>query len=234
LFPRYYNNDWIKFDNWVKENPPKIIFKRELLKKDVSDTIKPIEYPCIIAPWPVQSKEEFNSRPIDYFQYWGRSNEHRLRIHGEIWLDAYKRGYQVCDNLYYVTDYLRNEHGKKAISLWIPHYARTDISSLMSINNLSKLSLSWEGAGQKCFRTSGEAGVNSVLVMHKNNLAWAHDWNETNCILVENGKEIEGIEAALANPNLYEIYKKCVENTDRYRTGRYISEYIMPLINKYA
>jgi len=228
-FPRYYNNDWIKFDNWVKENPPKITLKRELLKKDVSDKVQPIEYPCVVESYPVQPKEIFNSRHISAFQYWGRSNEHRLRIHGEIWLHSYKKGFQVLDNIYYYNDYMHHEQGEKWVTLWIPHYQRIEINALMQINNSSKLSLSWEGAGQKCFRHM-EAPVNSVMVMHKNYLSWTHDWDETNCILVEHGKEIEGIETTLKNPNLYDIYLAGVENCNKYRLNNYIP-YLENIIN---
>ena len=228
-FPRYYTNDWVKFDNWVKDNPPKIQFVRELLKQDVSDTVKPIEYPCIINPYLIDEEHVFNRRPLDFFQYWGRSSEHRVRIHAELLMYAYNNGFQLCDNIYYTSEYIKYELGTRAASLWIPHYARLDVSVLMSFNNLSKLSLSWGGAGFKCFRTS-ESPVNSVMVMHKNDMAWAYQWDETNCILVEQGKEIEGIEAALNNPNLYEIYKKGLKNIDNYRTENYINNYILPTI----
>lgn len=229
-FPRYYNGDWIKFDNWVKENPPKLFFKRELLKENVTHIVKPIEYPCVIDKWPIQSEQEFNSRPVSVFQYWGRSNEHRIRIHGQIWNHAFKKGFQPCDNVYYINQYLKEEQGEKWITLWIPHWARIEIDKLMPVNNISKLSLSWEGAGFKCFRHS-EAPVNSVMVMHKNDFAWAYGWDKSNCILVEHGKEIEGIEAALNNPNLYNIYLRGVENCDKYRIENYIKNYIEPLIN---
>src|SRR5436190_1060159 len=108
-FVRYYTGDWKKFDRWVKGNPPKLLFKRELLKKDVSDTVKSIEYPCLIDEWRVEPKEIFEQRPLNVFQYWGRSNEHRMRIHGQIWLNAYKRGFQVCDNIYFISKYLQEE-----------------------------------------------------------------------------------------------------------------------------
>lgn len=228
-FPRYYNKDWVTFDKWVKENPPKILFKRELLKKDVSDTVLPIEYPCIVEKWNQDSKEQFDSRPINSFQYWGRSNEHRLRIHGEIWLHAYKKGFSVCDNLYYLPEFLKQEHGEKWATLWIPHWARMDVENLMFFNNKSKLSLSWEGAGNKCFR-SAEAPVNSIMVMHKNELAWTHSWDESNCILVEQGKEIEGIEEALSDEYLYNVYLEGVKNCDKYRLENYIS-HLEKLIN---
>ena len=61
---RYKGEEWDKFDNWVRSNPPALIFKRELLKKDVTPTILPIEYPCLVHRWELQSKEQFNARPI--------------------------------------------------------------------------------------------------------------------------------------------------------------------------
>lgn len=220
----------MKFDNWVKENPPRMMFKRELLKKDVSDKVLPIEYPCTANSYPQQTKEEFESRPINVFQYWGRSSEHRVRIHAEILTHGYKKGFQVCDNLYYINGYLFNEQGEKWVTCWIPHYQRMELSNLMKVNNLSKLSLSWGGAGFKCFRTS-EAPVNSIMVTWKNDFAWAFDWNETNCILVEQGKEIEGIEEALQREDLYDIYLAGMQNVEKYRLSDYINNYILPIIN---
>lgn len=227
---RYAGEEWQKFDSWVKNNPPKVFFKRELLKKDVTDKVKPIEYPCVVNQYEIEGEEGFNSRPINVFQYWGRSNECRLKIHSEIWMHAFKKGFQPCDNLYYISDYLKNEQGEKWITLWIPHWARVEINNLLTINSYSKLSLSWPGAGFKCFRTS-EAPVNSVLVMHKNEFAWAYDWNESNCILVEPNKEIDGIELALKNKDLYNIYKNGVENVKKYRLDNYINNYILPIID---
>jgi hypothetical protein len=221
-FPRYYNGDWVKFDNWVKESNPKILFKRELLKCDATDTILPIEYANVLSQWPIQTKEDFNNRPLIFSQYWGRSNECRIRIQGDAWHYAFKKGFQLCDNVFYINEYLKQETGTRAASFWIPHYARVEIGGIMAINNLSKLSLSWPGAGFKCFRTV-EASVNSVLVQHKNNFAWQFDWDETNCILVEPGEEFEGIDEALNNPDLYEIYLNSVATAEKYRLPNYIN-----------
>jgi hypothetical protein len=229
-FPRYYTGDWVRFDNWVKENSPSIMLKRELLKQDVSDAVRPIEYPCTVNHWEVDTEEFFNNRPINCFQYWGRSSEHRLRIHGDIWHHASKKGFSVCDNIYYIASFLEHEQGEKWVSLNIPHWARTDINQLMPINALSKLSLSWGGAGFKCFRTA-EAPVNSVMVMWKNDYAWSYQWDESNCILVEHGKELDGIDAALNRIDLFQVYKKGVETANKYRTEPYINNYILPIIN---
>jgi hypothetical protein len=228
-FTRYCNQEYKKFDDFVKNNPPKLYFKRELLKQDATETLLPIEYTCNNQVPEIQTKEQFNARPINVFQSWGRSNENRLRIHAEILLHSYKKGFQVCDNLYYTNGYLSEEKGEKWVSLWIPHYARIDIQNLLQINNLSKLSLSWSGAGFKCFRTA-EAPINSVMVMHKNNFEWTFGWDETNCILVDYFKEIEQIEQALSREDLYYVYVKGVENCKKYQLENYIP-YLENIIN---
>lgn len=226
---RYKGTEWDKFDNWVRDNPFKVMFKRELLAKDVTDKIRPIEYPCITDLQPTQTKAEYDNRPVSVFQSWGRSNENRLRIHGEIWIHAYNKGFQPCDNIYYINHYMHNEHGEKWITLWIPHYARVDINEILKINSFSKLSLSWAGAGFKCFRTA-EAPINSIMVMHRNEHAWSFDWDESNCILVEHGEEIEGIEAALKREDLYLVYVNGVANISNYHISNYIP-YLENIIN---
>lgn len=227
--PQYSGDEWQKFENWAATNSI-LQFKRELLKKDVTDKVLPIEYPCLTNLYPVQTREEFNNRPINVMYYWGRSNEHRLRIQGEIWLHAYKKGFQPCDNIYLYNQYMHEErNSEKWLALWIPHWARIDINELLKVNGCAKLSLSWAGAGFKCFRTA-EAPTNSVMVMWKNDYAWTHSWDETNCILVDKYDEINGIEAALKRNDLYDVYKNGVENAKKYHIDEY-SRYISEIIN---
>lgn len=227
---RYRSEEWDKFENWVNKNTFKVLFKRELLQKDVTDKVKPIEYPCIVNhSFPTQTKEEFNNRPVQVSQYWGRSNEHRLRIHSEIWMRGYTHGIQPCDNIFYIEKYLQEERGEKWITLWIPHYQRIEIQNLLNINFISKLSLSWSGAGFKCFRTA-EAPINSIMVMHKNDMAWTHSWDESNCILVDEFKEIEGIAEALQRTGLHDVYLKGVENAKKYHIEEY-SNHLVSIIN---
>ena len=45
-FPEQFPGDeWKRFEDFVRTNPPKIYFKRELKKKDVGGNIYPIDYP---------------------------------------------------------------------------------------------------------------------------------------------------------------------------------------------
>ena len=66
-FPdQFPGEEWKKFDDFARNQPPVIYFKRELLNKDKSDFVHPIDYPCWVEPPPIQSREEFNSRPISF------------------------------------------------------------------------------------------------------------------------------------------------------------------------
>lgn len=219
-FPRYYNDEWIEFDNWVKENPPKLFLKRELLKKDVSDKIRPVDYPCFFAAKDIQTKDQFDGRPIDSFFYWGRSHEARLRLHSNVWKAASEKGFSVCDNLSFFDKFVMEEEGRKWVTLNMPHYGRIDLKEILGRQQLSKTSIALPGAGVKTFRHC-ESSVNSVMVKWKDEMAWSFDWNETNCILAEEGEEIEYIFEALKRPNLYEVYLKGVENSQKYLLPNY-------------
>jgi hypothetical protein len=231
----YFNNDeWKKFDEWVDGNKPTLYLKRELLKKDVSDIVKPIDYFNWIGEVPLQTQEEFNKRILDCFFFWGRSHEGRLQIHSDIWRGATKYGYSVCDNLMYLQDFVANEQGRKWCTLWMPHYKRIDISIILSVNNIAKISLAPFGAGRKTFRHL-EASVNAAMLTWEDNFAWAYEWkNEINCLKCEQGKEAEAIEKWSKNPNLYYIYKAGVENAKKYLPENYIKDYLEPLINEVA
>jgi len=220
----YFGEEWDKFNHWVYSNQPVLTLQREILLKDVWYDIKPIEYPNWQPEHKPQSKEEFDSRPIDLFFAWGRSNEIRPKIHGEIWKKSGELGWSVCDNPYFFTHFMANETGKKAVSFNLPHYARQPLDQLQAINGLSKLSLSLPGCGVKCFRSTGESSVNSVVVMQPDALAWTYPFvHGVNAIKFWNdGIDNMGvIKDALNNPNLYEIYQNCVATTEKYRWPNY-------------
>jgi len=237
-FPRYYKGDWIKFDDWVKKTPPSLIFKREFIKDDFTInyshnlvTIKPIDYTTNLDPIPLQSEEDFNSRPITACYYFGRSHEGRLKTHASIWEGATKYGYSVCDNMYYFNGFMNFQEGRKYVSMYIPHYQRHPIETVLSINGMAKIGFAPMGAGQKTFRAA-EVSCNSVMLMWNDNLAWGYDWvNGVNCFKCNPGEEVELIETLINSMGiLYDVYKKGVENWNKYRTTNYISNYINPII----
>jgi len=221
---------WERFDSFVKENPPALTFKRELLKSDVSGVMKPIDYPAWYESKEIQTREQFDGRPISSFFFWGRSHEARVKLHAEIWRKSSEKGYSVCDNINYFEKFVFEEEERKWVTMNIPHYSRIDIKEILGRQQLSKTSIALPGAGIKTFRHC-ESPVNSVMVKYKDNLAWAYEWDETNCILTKEGREIEDIEAALQNPNLYEIYLNGVATCHKYHFTNYINNYINPILN---
>lgn len=235
-YPEQFPGDeWKKFDDFVREQPPVVYFKRELLNKDRSDFIHPIDYPCWVEPPPVQSKEDFNKRPLEVFFFWGRSHEERVRLHSDIWSNSSKNGASVNDNIYQIQNFLAEESNpKKWATLYMPHYSRIDISNLLSINGLSKLSVSLFGAGRKCFRTTGESPVNSLMVMQKSESCYTYEWEHgVNCLMFPETKvDVTLLDEFLKRDDLYEIYCKGVETVNKYKIHGYVNNYILPIINK--
>lgn len=233
---------WQKLERFVANNPPKVYFKRELLSKDVTNTLLPIEYPNFQPPYPIQTKEMFNKRPISALWYWGRSHEARLLLHGKFWESAAKKGYAVCDNIYQYNDFLHYETNPvKFVTLHIPYYARLPITELLKINGDSKLSVSLPGCGNKCFRSTGEAIVNSICIMPEDNLAYSLPFiHGINCIkfpkqsvdgISKEWDVIGSIEEALKRDDLYDIYLKSVMVADFYRVDNY-SKHLEKIINE--
>lgn len=215
--------EYEKFDNFVSGNKPILTLKRELLKDDVSDNILPIEYANLLPPIPLQSREQFYSRPLDFFHFFGRSNENRLLAHAKAWEGASKYGYSLCDNIYHFNNFMQNESGRKSVSLWQPHYCRIEISELLKINQMAKISMALGGAGGKTFRHT-EVSSSAVMFTWDDELAWTYPWvNEENCIMGHPGLEISTIMAELSNPQLYEIYCNCVATSEKYRLQNYIA-----------
>lgn len=217
--------EWHKFNEWVYTNPPILTLQRELHKNLVRDNVLPIEYPNLTNPYPKQSYEEFNNRPIDLLFYWGRSNEKRVQTHGDLWKGASEHGYSVSDNIYYFNEFMKEEKGRKIVSLNIPHYGRIDVSNLLAINNMSKLSLSLPGAGIKCFRSTGESIVNSVMVCEEDELAWTYPLvHGENCIKIyEPDTVLQTVNEALKRKDLYQIYLNSLELADKYRLPNYLA-----------
>ncbi len=232
-FPEVFRSkDWQRFDQFVKDNPPKITFCRELLQKDVTDKLVPIVYPCMLPPVPVQTKEEFDNRPLQLYFNWGLSNEARKWLHAKIWRKSSVYGYAVCDNLSFFNQFMQNENNPaKWLTLNTPHYARQPIETVMMLNGISKISVSIAGAGRNCFRHA-ESPVNSVMLMWEDDLAWhQEDWvSGHNCIKCNEGEEVQAAIAALNSPDLYEIYRNGVDTVDKFRVGNY-ARFIEETIN---
>lgn len=235
-FPEQFPGDeWNKFEDFVRTNPPKIYFKRELKKKDVGGNVHCVDYPCWTAPYPIQTKQEFDNRVLEVFHFWGRSHEERVRFHSEVWANSSRNGASVCDNIFSFNDFIRWEgNPKKWASFYMPHYCRVDIKQILAINGMAKLSVSLFGAGKKCFRTTGESPVNSVMVMQDSDLAYSYEWiHEYNCLKFPTTKiDMPLLDEFVKRDDLYEIYLLGMNTVDKYRINNYVNNYIQPIIQK--
>src|SRR5215471_1721996 len=92
------NEEYNKFWQWVIQNPPVLTFRRELTKEQENHAVRPIEWACYL-PFPeIQTKEQYEARPIEVLFFWGYSNLSRPRLHGEIFSKGFERGINVLDN----------------------------------------------------------------------------------------------------------------------------------------
>lgn len=223
--------EWQKFDDFVKSNPPLLLMKRELMEGEETDKIVPLNYPCWHEIPPMQTKEQFGARPLIFNFVWGLSNEHRKTIHGEVWQRAGEFGYVVCDNIQNILLFLEKEtNSKKVLTANVPWYARNDMSVVTKINELSKISISVGGCGRHCFRHS-ESPMASIMYLWNDGIKYSYPWvHNVNCIMSEQGKELETIIEAMNNPNLYDIYVAGVKNCKKYSLNNYVKNYIEPLI----
>lgn len=234
------SDGWKQLDEFVCRNPAHLYFKRELLADDADDTLLPCEYPNWFPAHPIETREQFNARPLSVFNYWGRSHEARLMLHGEIWKHASRKGYEVCDNIYQFNAFMQYEKNpNKWVTFHMPWYSRVDMAPILEINALSKLSVSLPGAGVKCFRSTGEALVNSVVILPEDNLAYSYPLIDgVNCIRIPISSVdgsiawpvCQAIEGALQRDDLYDIYLKGLAAADWYRAENYV-QYLADKIN---
>lgn len=238
LFGKYFNSEhfrgegYKKFNQFISDRKPLVYFKRELLKKDATEYYQPIEYPA----WhqaPLQSEEEFNSRPLEVFFNWGLSNPMRPILHGDIWVWAHEFGYSVCDNINNINLFFTEEKtSRKWASINTPHYARYDVKNILTINGLSKLSICLWGAGRKCFRTTGESPLNSVMVLLEDEMAYQHKWTSGfNCIKIDDVDQVYEINEATKRKDLYEIYKNGHATCEKYLVNNYCN-HLAGIINQ--
>lgn len=238
---KFVGDEWKKFYDFSFQKP-RLVFKRELQKISVDYGYLPIEYPCRNTIPPIQTEEEFNSRPFEVFFNWGLSNPMRPKLHGEIFAKSEDIGYRVCDSFYNINSFIENEKGhRKWITINTPHYVRfpmedssqpNNLGIVLQINGLSKLSVCLWGAGRKCFRTTGESPLNSVMILPEDNFAYTFEWVDgVNCIKIQNVKNpFPEIEAATHRTDLYEIYKNGVATCEKYYLPNYVT-HIEKIIN---
>lgn len=219
--------EYAKLDQWIKDSPPRLTLKRELLKAHVSESMQPIEFLCMTPAGKLQERAQFDARPFDLFNCFGLSNPLRFQLHAEIFAGAHDHGYNVVDK------WSMEQHLEKRnfVSIFTPWQVRKHIKEVMRWQRRAKISISLPGAGVKCFR-SGESPVDSIMALPHDLMAWGIPWNDgENCIRIRPDHMLADLLDALASFSLYDIYRASQDTIDRYRSGRYVNEYLMPLIS---
>lgn len=226
--------EWGEFDCFVGTCPPDLVLMRELLKKDVSERVQPIDYLCYGFIPPPQRKEQFDARPIQILNYWGRSSEHRMDLHGKFFQRARTAlwgGYEVVTQFDHIRPALQNLKGAKLIaSIHTPWYARTLMELIFSYQELAKVSVAMPGDGVKTFRDA-EASINAVMAKPADNLARAYPWDDSNSLVLpfagvgDPASKIWEESHLLA---LYDIYVAGIQNACRYTPDHYVKNHILP------
>lgn len=237
-FPWFQQNDhWGKLDAWIKEHPPVMMWVRELLQKDVTPTIQPIEFLCYEGPQRPQTKDEFYARPIGVFHNWGRSHEARCWLHGDIFKGSSNFGYDAVGSWEHLDFY-----EQRGLNFWAaihtPAEKRRPMHELYHWSRKSKLTTAWPGCGFKTFRHA-EACVGSIMATPKNALAWTYPWEHgVNACVIDIGTGVETLERDavpalyefLRSDDLHEIYARGLETADKYRPKHILNNHVVPTI----
>lgn len=226
------NPEWERFHDWLKgSGGADLYLKRELFNADADETIIPIEWPCYMPAWDVEPRSNFDNRSFEVFYNWGMSNELRPRLHGqmfELWASGV--GVEIVSSYSHI-DAKLHESGRKWISIHTPHTHRVHINEIVLRQYQSKMSVSMPGAGTKCFRST-EHLLHSVPVKYPDNMAWSFKWEHgVNCAEFTDAESLERI---CHESWLYDSYIGARELADKYRSQRYVHEYIMPALEKIA
>lgn len=228
------NKEYLLLDEAIKSLQVVCYFKRELPKDFTSKyNTYPAEYVCIQPIEEPVSFEAFNGRAISIFFNWGLSNPNRLKLHGALYSLSHEYGYSIVSARNHLEGCQKdNPENLLVFSQFAPHYARTSMEEVLHLQRSSKISISLNGCGVKCFRNA-ESPINSVMAIQQNTLAWTSEWDDTNAIVLPNKKDgmideqasITKMLDILKNPeNLYARYIKCIENNKIYTQQNYCNE----------
>lgn len=227
---RWLNPHWHPFDDFVRENPPAVYFKRELLAKDATETIRPIDWPVYFESPTLHTEDEFNARPIEVFFNWGYSSPHRPRLHGEMFEAMATHGIGIISDSDQFHGYFANPCARTWAPIFAPHYDRKPSTTIQWMQERSKITVSLPGCGQKCFR-HGEACWHTIMALHHDALIWSYDWKQwENCIRLRPGHEFEDLDAATKRSDLFQIYLAGNATMEKYRKPNYVENYLTPLI----
>jgi hypothetical protein len=238
------SNEYIELHRAVRSLKVKAYFKRELLAGFQS----PVPYPIYPLDWTipnfaehgaVDTREQFDARPIDIFMSWGYSSESRPRLYGELMRKAGKFCAHFALSAEDVDRSLADKRERIFALLFAPVYRRIRLEKLLEWQKKSKLTVSLKGCGIKCFRCA-EGSFNSLLVQQApETVQWSYPWVDgQNCIGLANGPDGEVDEVVqvedlyhhlrITQGSLYDVYLRGLENNKRYRMDTYARNYLLP------
>jgi hypothetical protein len=234
------NKNFLSLDKALKSVTIKCYFKRELplgLNIDTYYSIYPIEYPSLnFGDFKINTEEEYNKRPIDIFFNWGWSNQSRQALHAAFYNLSDELDYSIISNHLHLVEEKKEKPNRLLIySCYTPHHARLNMHNLLSLQQISKISVSLNGCGVKCFRHS-ESSINSLMALQQNNLKWTYNWDESNSIVlpnIENKNLINAEESvfklikSIREKNIYNKYINCINTNKLYNQSDYVNKLIL-------
>lgn len=228
--------EWQKLDQWVRhireEELLVVEFKRELFQDCPNPNVHPIEWPCYMPAWEIERKENFDRRPFDLFYSWGFSNPLRPAWQAGAF-NLMAEGKIEVISVYEHIAAKMHEPQPKWICMHNPHTHRLPINDIARLQAQSKCSVSLPGSGVVCFRST-EAPLHTVPVIHDYGRRWSHPWvHGENCIGNDRNAADTHKYLDTANDHLHSLYVAAQETLDRYRTHRYINEYVVPTIQRH-
>lgn len=231
-FQRVSGPEWMRLDAFCRDHKPLVYFRRELLAREHSPWLQPLEFPGYLSIPAIQSREEFDSRPLEAFHYWGLSHPSRPRLHGDIFRNAYDKGYEVISEWAHWNGFWADNRNRVWGSIHAPHFARVGIEHIQHYIHRSKITVSLPGAGVRCFRDM-EAASGSIPAFAHTGVGWSFPFEHgKNCIELREGREWEDLYEATQRPDLYEIYVEAQKTAERYTGHNYVHQHIIPAIER--
>jgi hypothetical protein len=228
--------EWQKLDQWVRHMREKNLiiadFKRELFQDCTDPNVHPIEWPCYLPAWEIESKAAFDRRPFDLFYSWGYSNALRPAWQAGAFNLMAEGKIEVISAWEHIAA-KQHEPQPKWICMHNPHTHRIPINDLARLQAMSKCSVSLPGSGVVCFRST-EAPLHTVPVIHDYGRQWSYPWiHYVNCIGNDPTAEDAYDFLNECPDDFHGLYVAAQETLDRYRTHRYVNEYVVPTIKRY-
>lgn len=221
------NGNWGTLNLFIREANPILQFKRELRKQDAGPTVVPIEFLAHLPKQALQSKAEFDARPLDVFNCWGFTHPSRARAHADM------MRLFADDKINLIDGYGKMINVPKGswLSVNTPAHLRKPMKEILRYQSMAKISLSFYGAGRKCFR-HGEAPENCIMAHQEDGMEWSYPWDDNNSIVVNEPTEVERILAATKWEELYDLYVASQQNLDNYRLESYLPNWVMANIQR--